>query len=51
MVFETFISKCQSMLNIFEEERNPMEEDSKIRFLFKQVEKLDLQKSIEALKP
>ena len=50
MLFELFHTKLQNMYNIFEEEFELMEEDAKIRFLFKWVEYLDLQKSIEALK-
>ena len=49
VLFELFHTKLQNMYNIFEEEFELMEEDSKIRFLFKWVEYSDLQKSIEAL--
>ena len=35
--FETFLTKCQKMFNIYEKEKEPMEEDAKIRFLFKKV--------------
>ena len=48
--YERFFTKCQNMYNIFEEEGNPTEEDSKICFIFKQVEHSDLHKSIGALK-
>ena len=44
MVFELFLTKCQKMYNIFEEEGEPMEEDAKIRFIFKIVDNLDLHK-------
>ena len=50
MAFEIFITKCQKMYNIFEEEGDPMEEDARIRFLFKTFDHSDLHKSIEALK-
>ena len=40
----------QKMFNIFEKEGEPMEEEAKIRFLFKKVQNNDLQKSVEALK-
>ena len=38
------------MHNTFEEDGNPMEEDVKICFLFKQVDHSDLQKPIKVLK-
>ena len=50
MQFETFLTQMQKMFNIFEKEGEPMEEEAKIRFLFKKVQNNDLQKSDEALK-
>ena len=50
MVFELFLTKCQNMYNIFEEEDKPMEADYKTHFLFKWIYQSDLQKPIEALK-
>ena len=50
MQFETFLTQMQKMFNIFEKEGEPMEEEAKIRFLFKKVQNNDLQKSAEALK-
>ena len=50
MAFELFLTKCQNMYNIFEEEDEPMEADYKTHFLFKWIYQPDLQKSIEALK-
>ena len=50
MAFELFLTKCQKMYNIFEEEGEKMEDYSKTCFIFKQVDQSDLQKSIETLK-
>ena len=50
MAFETFLTKCQSMFNIYEQEDEPMEEDAKIRFIFRKVQHPVLDKTIEALK-
>ena len=50
MQFETFLTQMQKMFNIFDKEGEPMEEEAKIRFLFKKVQNNDLQKSVEALK-
>eukprot|EP00957_Ditylum_brightwellii_P020902 1576290-Ditylum_brightwellii.AAC.1 len=41
MTFKTFLSKCQQMFNIYFKERKPMEEDAKIRFLFKKINNQD----------
>jgi len=48
--FETFLTKCQKMFNIFEKNGEGMEEDAKIRFVFKQIHNKDLQHDIAALK-
>ena len=50
MAFETFLTKCQSMFNIYEQEDELMEEDAKIRFLFRKVQHPVLDKTIKALK-
>jgi len=50
MQFETFLTQMQKMFNIFEKEGEPMEEEAKIRFLFKKIQNNDLQKYVEALK-
>ena len=50
MAFELFLTKSHKMYNLFEEEGEPMEEDAKICFIFKQVEHSDLYKSIQELK-
>ena len=44
MAFELFLTNCQKMYNIFEEEGEPMGEDAKILFHFKQVKHSYLQK-------
>ena len=38
------LAKFQKMYKIFEEEGEPIDKDSKIRFLFKRVEHTDLHK-------
>ena len=48
--FETFLTKCQKMFNIFEQQNEPMEEEAKIRFLFKKIEHTGLQSAIEAMR-
>ena len=50
MDFETFLTQCQKMYNIYEKEGEEMSEDAKIRFLFKRVQHPSLQGAIEALK-
>ena len=50
MAFETFLTQCQKMFNIFEEEGEPMQEGARIRYLFNQVQHSGLQSSIEALR-
>lgn len=49
MAFETFLTQCQKMFNIYEKEGEPMAEDARVRFLFKKVQHKDLQPAIEAL--
>ena len=48
--FESFLTKSQKMFNIFEKHGEGMEEDAKIRFLFKNVQHSGLQSDIAALK-
>ena len=50
MAFETFLTNCQKMFNIYETEGEPMNEETKVRFLFKRVQHDKLQSAIEALK-
>ena len=48
MAFETFLTQCQKMFNIFDTENSPMNEEARARFLFKQVQHTSLQPAIEA---
>ena len=48
--FKPFLTKSQKMFNIFEKHGEGMEEDAKIRFLFKNVQHSGLQSDIAALK-
>ena len=50
MPFETFLTQSQKMFNIFEKEGEPMEDEAKLRFLFKKTKCDKLQKTVEALK-
>ena len=50
MSFESFLTNCERMFNIFDKEGEPMLEDAKIRFLFQAVQHKDLQLAVEALK-
>ena len=50
MPFETFLTQCQRMFNIFKQENEPMSEDAKIRFLFKAVQHEKMLNTIEALR-
>lgn len=50
MTFETFLTQCQKMFNIFDQENEPMPEDAKIRFLFQAIQHKDLLVAVEALK-
>ena len=50
MPFETFLTQTQKMFNIFEKEGEPMEDEAKLRFLFKKTKCDRLQKTVEALK-
>lgn len=50
MPFETFLTQCEKMYNIYDKEGEKMEEDAKIRFLFKNIQHADLKITIAALK-
>ena len=50
MQFETFLTQCQKMFNIFEKHGKPMTDAAKVRFLFSKVQHLGLDSPIEALK-
>jgi len=50
MNFETFLTQCPKMFNIFEKEGEAMAEEAKVRFLFRKIEHQGLRNSIEALK-
>ena len=50
MSFETFLSKCQKMFNIFKHQGEEMNEQAKIRFLLKQVKCDQLKEAVAALK-
>lgn len=48
--FESFLTKCENMFNIYEKHGETMKEDAKIRFLFKNVQHPELKSEIAALK-
>ena len=48
--FETFLTKCQKMYNIYAQHGEVMAEDAKIRFLFKNIQHTGLESAIEAMK-
>lgn len=50
MSFETFLTQCQKMYNIYDKEGEPMTDEAKVRFLFKRVQHDKLTSSIDALK-
>ena len=50
MAFETFLTQCQRMFNIFNQENEPMSEEAKIRFLFNAIQHKDLIPAVEALR-
>ena len=49
MPFETFLTNCQKMFNIYKQEGEPMPEGARIRFLFKKVQHTGLQMAIASL--
>ena len=50
MPFETFLTNCQKMFNIYEKEGEAMTDEAKTRFLLKKVQHTGLRGAIEALK-
>ena len=48
--FETFLTKCEKMYNIYAQHKEPMKEEAKIRFLLKKVQHSGLASAIEAMK-
>lgn len=50
MAFETFLTQCQRMFNIFNQENEPMFREAKIRFLFQAIQHKDLLVAVEALR-
>ena len=48
--FESFLTKCENMFNIYDTHGEEMKEEAKIRFLFKHVHHPELQSDIAALK-
>ena len=50
MSFETFLTQCQKMFNIYDKEGEPMPEEARVRFLFKHCQHKELQFAISALK-
>ena len=50
MAFETFLTQCQKMFNIYEKEGEEMSYEAKVRFLFRKVQHAGLRSSIDALK-
>ena len=50
MPFETFLTKCQQMFNIYDKEGEAMGEDAKLRFLYKSIHHQGLDSAVQALK-
>ena len=50
MCFEIFLTQCQKMYNIYEKEGEPMPDDAKTHFQFKQVQHSGLRGAIEAVR-
>ena len=50
MAFETFLTQCQKMFNIYEKEGEEMLDEAKARFLFRKVQHAGLRSYINALK-
>jgi len=48
MNFETFLTQCQRMFNIFDKKGEVMAEEAKVRFLFRKIEYPGLQGAIQA---
>ena len=50
MAFETFLTQCQKLFNIYENEDEDMLDEAKVHFLFPKVQHVGLRSSIDALK-
>ena len=50
LTFELFCNKAQRMFNIFEQQKEPMTEEAKVRFLLKKVLHPQLSATVEALR-
>lgn len=50
MPFETFLTQCQKMFNIFSQEGEPYPENAKIRFLFQAIQHDKLLLAVETLR-
>ena len=50
MTFESFLTQCQKMFYIFDQQKEPMSEDAKIRFLFLAIQHQGLQVAVAALR-
>ena len=50
LTFETFLTKCEKMYNIFDKHGESMEEDAMIRFLFRSIVHPGLEADIAAMK-
>ena len=50
MTFEVFCHKVQKMFNIFEQQKEPMTEEAKVRFLLKKIQHPQLEAVVESLK-
>jgi len=48
--FETFLTKCEKMYNIYDQHGEEMKDDAKVRFLFKKILHPGLANAIEAMK-
>ena len=48
--FETFLTKCEKMYNIYDTHGEKMAEEAKIRFLFRKIHHVGLSNAIEAMK-
>ena len=49
LTFEVFLSKCQRMFNIYEQQKEPMTEDAKVRFLLKKTLHPQLANAVETI--
>ena len=47
MAFETFLTQCQKMFNIYEKEGEEKSDEAKVRFLFRKVQHAVLCSSIQ----